>query len=202
MRQSAFAVLAMCGVLLAASAGAAVIPINPGNVGDTFIEREVPFADLNGTALNGQELMLDFVFTDLKYLQVGGTQTVVEVILITDVAIAPNQSPAVDGYLSDIGGVSIHTADATFSTLLADATIWVDYALFFDPIPTSTQYYDVHFTLALPTLAGTVTGGSIFLSNGKDSEPLEVGSSVPEPASLGLIGLGGLALRRRRRRMA
>ena len=190
---------AVATLMISATAGAATISINPGNVGDTFTQREVAFGDLNGTALGGQQLLLDFVFTDLKYLQVEGTQTIVKVVLITDVPTATTQSLALDGYLSDIGGASIHTADFTSSTLIAGATVLVDYILDFGPIPTSTQYYDVHFTLNMPTLAGTVTGGSVFLSNGKDAEPLEVGQ-VPEPATLSLMALGGLAMIRRSRR--
>jgi hypothetical protein len=194
------AVTALAVVMLAfaGTASAATISIDPGNVGDTFTEREVAFGDLNGTALGGQQLLLDFVFTDLKYLQVEGTQTIVKVVLITDVLTATNLPPALDGYLSDIDGASIHTADFTSSTLVAGPTIQVDYILDFGPIPTSTQYYDVHFTLNMPTLAGTVTGGSVFLSNGKDAEPLEVGQ-VPEPATMTLLALGGLALLRRKR---
>ena len=97
------------------------ILIDPGAVGTSFSSQFFSPTDLNGTALNGQTLDLDFVFADMKHLEPsflanspGAYQ--VHFTMFHNLRSDPGDPTSATGFLSDENGdpvTSIVSASAT-----------------------------------------------------------------------------------------
>lgn len=186
------AMLSVILVLVAVEAKANPIILDPGPIGPTPSVFDIPFSTLNGTAVSGQGLSLDFLFTDSKRVQVLDDQHVIIAFLFTD----------------DFSGESLDTLQGT--AFLRDGT-GADFtgpmtlqhpqpsnnagrllaflptgAVFGQPNPVATpfSYYGVHYDVMLPELSGvTITSAQLRIVAAN-------AIGVPEPSSLILLATG------------
>ena len=198
-----FAVLAMS--IFPSFSHAVIIPVDPGPIGSKFFIKNIPFTEMDGQALDGSSVILDFVFTDMKQLEIVDTFSpsntgFFRVIfdtngLTTDPAPFPSN---VDGFLSDEFGFSI--LDATSGGGQASTGDQGKATINFNNLSEGIVFHDVHIVLDLPNIpSGQITAARFFFAS--DDVSLQVGRStgaVPEPATLSLLGMGILLLHRRR----
>lgn len=200
-------------LLASTNASAIEITIDPGNVGDTYTERSFGFSELDGALFNGSSYVLDFVFADMKHLEINKTSGFQAAIVLrhNQGQRGPIQSPGPSGFLSDEFGANIQGPSQTGRTTNSD---WYRYSLAFFFIPFDEFiFHDVHFTITLAPFEldeefVSIESASLILQSFGDDGFLEVGewtsdpTDIPEPATLGLfaIGLAGLGVMTRRRR--
>ena len=190
---------------LAGPAQAVVINIDPGNVGDSFIDRSFDLSDLNGTSADGSTLTVDFVFSP-KSLTANAGQISADLRLNWSRSVS---FPSLDsGALLDENGNAILAA-ASSGVLNIFGTSHVFESGYFNP---DVVFSGIRFSLWLPdTLGGEVVSASLLLDRGVHNRTFSVGvlQQLPEPATMALFGLGlaglgvaglGVAMRRRGQR--
>lgn len=159
----------------------------------------------------------------------GGTGTIIGPLNVTGGALTPGASPGVMNITGDfnqgaggtttfeIGGPTPGTGagfhDQIVATGNADIDGIINFILFggFLP-PAGTSTYDVltassitlqpGLTTNFPTVAGTTFSAAIINSSGGQILRLTANNSIPEPATLTLMMLGGAMMLRRRKRSA
>jgi hypothetical protein len=193
----------------AATARADTILINPGDPGDSFQSDTFPFTDLNGTALLGQTLDLDFVFTDNKFLTAlfdSGTYRITLTLIHTGDNDTAPAGIAVN--LSNQGGGNIQDASAT-TTLAAGPSL--TYRGEFDNAD-GLAHFDVHFDAPLPSLsphtivAATISFAVTDPAEGNEivvgqAEPISTASTFVGLLSMSITGLLGHSWLRRKQRL-
>ena len=198
IKKLALAVAAALGTFaLAGPAQAVVINIDPGNVGDSFIDRSFDLNDLNGTSADGSTLTVDFVFSP-KSLTANAGQIRADLRLNWSRQVSfPDHDR---GALLDENGNAILAA-ANWGVLSMFGTSHVYELGFFNP---DVAFSGIRFSLWLPdTLGGELVSASLLLDRRVPNRTFTVGvlQQLPEPGSLALFGLGlaglGLAVRRR-----
>ena len=161
----------------------------------------IPFTDLNGTSLSGQNLSLDFVFTGPQFVRLFSVTADFGLL----VKLQTN-SPGLAGFLDGTGFVSdklgnplqppqsLGSASSSGGSMMAE--------LF--PLspgsgapPRPFDIFDVHFNLTLPSNSSfEITGSEFHLLSDADG-PFGVGPGVPSdivPESAGAVYLLGMGL--------
>lgn len=165
----------------------------------------VPFADLNGTSLSGQNLSLDFIFSGAQFVRLFTVTNDFEV----SVKLQTN-SPGLAGFLSGTGfladqfGNPLQSPQDLGSASSSDGSMVAGLFPLFAGAGAPTRpfdFFDVHFDLTLPSNSSfEVTGGEFGLSSFGLGGPFGVGPGVPndivpdaaDAAYLFCIGLVGL----------
>jgi len=147
--------------------------------------RRLLFDDLNGTALDGSSLDLEFVFSDSKFLELlpgGSPLYAIEVLFLTDstVGISPPALPT--GALTFFGS-EIATEQTRGSSGNSIAPASFGYLLNFDR-QLFSQHSGVNFSITLPTLASTDIVGAELSFFGADTVVQGSAAVVPEPTSM------------------
>ena len=198
---------ALLGVLLVLGLGggaqAVVIPIDPGNIGETFTNRSFAFTQLDGQNLDGSAVALDFVFAP-KQLQVASMGVFNFQVSFEIPSLLTFVPPPASPFLLDENGNSIPTSFlASVGQTLGAPPNRITYGAFASLPPLSFQ--GVRFLITLPTFGAGQVSNARFDINGPSGDLLTVGAQsqqIPEPATLALFGFGlaglGWAVRRRK----
>jgi hypothetical protein len=199
----------VAALLAVATAHATLIQVDLGATGRLTSDTTVLFGDLNGTALNGQSLSLDFVFANSEFARLFTVTTSFEV----SVSLQTNGTGLVGfldgtGYLTDQNGGPLHAPQALGSASSSDASMTA--GLFpLSSVSTPLDDYGVHFDLLFPLNPSLeITGGEFRLYAYGDSGPYGVGPGVPrnivpeggDTAILLAISLTGIVMAYRRMR--
>lgn len=180
-------------------AEAIVINIDPGNVGDSFIDRSFDLDDFDGQSADGSVLTVDFVFSPKRLAASAGA---------VDARLQLNWSDSIsfpfgsgDGFLLDENGNAILTSSSAL-TASPDATTTIRGFDFANP---DIVFSGIRFSLTLPDDLGAEVVSASLQLNGlilDTTFTVRGPQQLPEPATLALFGLGiaglGLALRRRK----
>ncbi len=173
------------------------IQIDLGPPGTYATDITIPFSALNGTALAGQSLSVDFVFANSEFLRLF-TATTSFSVLIT---LQTNGSGLVGflqgtGYLTDILGSALEPPEILGGASSDDGRM---FAGLFPQVGRPIDIYGVHFDLTFPTsLSVAVTGGQFRLLS--DDFVFGIGPGlpadiVPETGSTAiLLGMSFLAI--------
>ncbi len=194
--------IALC-LFASSNAEAINIVFDPGTVGSSFQNQTISFTDLNGTNLNGQMLDVDFLFDDMKHLELKFNDFIptnfsysVQLTLFHNAEILDSLPLSVNGFLSDENGNSIA---APFILFIGQGpTVSVDYGLaFIESSVDSLIHHGIHFDITLPNIIGVVTGGQLDLEITSPTGEITVGQweAIPEPSTLfGLFTISGILL--------
>ena len=149
------------------------LPIAPIMVdpplGTSAFSINLAFSALNGTAVDGQSLSLDFIFADEKWIYASSANHGVLLMLQTT-NIGPFIPTSVSGtgsFLDDggnsIGGaMSLYQGGTNDGGLLA-ASLYSGAAMnLLNPIVGPFSYYGLHYDITLPTMSGkTITSAQL-----------------------------------------
>ena len=194
--------IALC--LFASSNSQAInIVVDPGTVESSFQNQTISFTDLNGTNLNGQMLDVDFLFDDMKHLELKFNDFIptnfsytVQLTLFHNAEIPDPLPQSLNGFLSDKNGNSIATPSILF--IGQASTVILDYGLIFiESSVDSLIHHGIHFDITLPNTIGVVTGGQLDLEINSPTGEITVGQweAIPEPSTLfGLFTISGVLL--------
>lgn len=192
MKTSLFAAIALA--ILATSHAVQGVPvrIDLGAPGRYSTDTMVRFSALNGTALLGQSLSVDFVFTNSQYVRLFTGTTSFSVL----VTLQTNGFGFVGflhgtGYLTDCLGNALEPPENLGSASSYDGRMLVD---LYPQVSRPIDFYGVHFDLIFPTNPTVVvTGGQFRLFS--NSGPFGIGPSVPDTGSTAiLLGTGFLGI--------
>ena len=173
------------------------IQIDLGAPGTYSTDMTSPFSALNGTALAGQSLSVDFVFANSEFLRLFTVTT----SFSTLITLQTNGSGLVGflhgtGYLTDVLGNALELPEILGSASSDDGRM---FAGLFPQVGRPIDIYGVHFDLTFPTnLSPAVTGGQFRLLS--DGSAFGIGPGlpaniVPETGSTAiLLGMSFLAI--------
>lgn len=131
-------------------------------LGNSPFALNLAFSALNGTAVDGQSLSLDFIFADEKWIYTSSNNHGVLLMLqTTNVGpVIPTDVPGSGSFLDDggnsIGGpMSLYQGTTNNGGLLA-ASLYSGAAMnLLNPIVGPFAYYGLHYDITLPTMSGT-----------------------------------------------
>lgn len=173
------------------------IQIDLGAPGTYSLDTTVPFNNLNGTALLGQSLSVDFVFANSQFVRLFTVTTSFSVL----VALQTDGSGLVGfltgtGYLTDSFGNALEPPEILGSASSDDGRM---FAGSYPQVNRPIDFYGVRFDLIFPTNPTVaVTGGQFRLLS--DSEPFGIGPGLPTDivpdsgSTAALLGLGFLGI--------
>ena len=182
---------------------AMTIALNPP-LGPSASTMDLQFSQLNGTAVNGQSLSIDFLFADEKWILANNDSHGVLLMLWTT-----NIGPTISSELSGTGsflnhdGKSLVGAMNTYppgttndggrlvASLYSGATMQQ-----LNPIAGPFVYYGVQYNVTLPSMGShTITNAQLRFINTQLVSVPDMGSSL---ATIAVGVLGFAAMRRRR----
>jgi hypothetical protein len=164
----------------------------------------VPFADLNGTSLSGQNLSLDFLFSGAQFVRLFSVTSDFEV----SVKLQTNSVGLVGfvdgtGFLSDQFGNPLQPPQVLGSASSSDGSMLAGLFPLFAGGGAPSQPFDffaVHFDLSLPNNSSFEITGSEFELLSVAGGPFGVGPGVPNDIvpdtadSIYLLGIGLVGL--------
>jgi hypothetical protein len=177
------------------------IQINLGTSPALSTNLAIPFADLNGTTLSGQNLSLDFVFSGPQFVRLFSVTSDFEV----SVKLQTNSLGLVGfvdgtGFLSGQLGNALQPAQVLGSASSSDGSMS---AVLFPLFPGSGapgrpfDFFAVHFDLTLPSNASfEITGSEFELLDSGLGGPFGVGPGIPNDIvpdradAIYLLGIG------------
>lgn len=175
-----FSLLALA-VLGTTTVRAVSISINPGLPGTLASDVTIPFNDLNGTALLGQNLTLDFTFSGSEFVRLFTVTTNYEI----SVRLQTNGSGDVGfltgtGFLLDQNGNPLQTPQDLGGASSSDASMTAGLLpLLPGDLSRPFDHFGVQFDLLFPNNPSVeVTGGEFRLLAYGDSGPFGIGPGV------------------------
>ena len=143
----------------------------------------VPFTDLNGTALSGQDLSLDLVFSGTQFVRLFSVTTDFQISLKLESNTPGSPGfPSGTGFLSDQLGNPLLPAQVLGSASSSDGSMLI---LLLPLLPGSGapdrpfDFFDVHFDLTLPSNSPFEITGGEFALDSVSGGPFGVGPGVP-----------------------
>jgi hypothetical protein len=201
-----FAAVAVLLLARGEKSQAVAIPINLGSSGFSF-DISFPFNDLNGTSLAGQNLSVDFIFTNPAFVRLFTVTTDFGAAVRLDTNGSDVGFLTGTGFLIDAQGNALHTAEKLGSASSSSTM----FASLFPPagLQRPVDFFGVHYDLMFPNNPGVdVTGGQFRLFTRGAGGPFGIGPDVPADlvpdigGTLLLFGIGLGALGVLRSRMA
>jgi hypothetical protein len=198
------AVLALA-MSIASNALADTIPIALGAPGTLSFDTTIPFQELNGTFLQGQNISLDFVFSGSEFARLFTVTTTYEASITLQTGISDNVGLLLGtGVLLDSSNppIPIGTPQELGSASRSDGSInAVLFPLLSGDLSRPLDHFGVRFDLTFPTFPDAqVTGGEFRLLVDLGAGPFGIGPglpadivSIPENGSSILFLSGGLA---------
>ena len=201
--KSPFSLTLLClGAMCCPSAKATPISINNGPAPSITSQVSTSFSALDGVALQGQTLSLDFNFANNNFARLFSITDPSFTILIT----LQTNGGGVVGFLSGTGSLldqngsvfgppeSLGSASGDDGSMSAG---W--FPLLSESLPRPLDFYGIHAQLELPTnLPFSITGGEFqLLASGLPHDVFGVGPGIPRdivPDSASTLLLFGLAL--------
>jgi hypothetical protein len=175
MKTSLFAAIALVILISSGAVQGVAIPINLGPPGALATDTTISFNDLNGTGLVGQNLSVDFVFTNSEFVRLFTVTTDFSAL----VTLQTSSSSSVGflsgtGYLTDSLGNALESPETLGSASSSAGSMTVG---LFPTVGRPFDFYGVHLDLTFPTNPALVTGGQFrLLSN---TGPFGIGPGVP-----------------------
>jgi hypothetical protein len=197
--------------LLAATTHAITIPIDPGPQGRVRGDETISFAALDGLALSGQTISLDYTFTGDKFLRMlpETSKSFIFLVILDTNATGFLPWPTGSGFLTDANGNDIggDFAGGGSSSGQPGEQLDAGFALFplllnggSDVLPV-TDHFDfsgAHFDLTFPDVQGSqiLDARLLLLTNANHpwNDVWVIGPHMPDSgATLSLFALGVLA---------
>jgi len=168
------------------------IQIDLGTTGTLSSDTKVAFSDLNGTGLVGQNLSVNFVFTNPEFVRLFSVTSGFSASL----TLQTSSSSFVGflsgtGYLTDNLGNALEPPETLGSASSSTGSMTVS---LFPQVSRPIDFYGVHYDLTFPTNPAVVTGGQFRLLS--DTGPFGIGPGVakdivPDTGNTAiLLGLG------------
>jgi len=177
--------------------------VDPGNIGDVFTIRELPFNSLNGQALDGGTVPLQLEFSDMKHIEFSGENFIVSLLFsVNGTPILPTGRSS--GFLSDENGANIFELEHIAHSVAENQFNLLLRAL---DVQDSLIFHGLHVDIALadsdPSGSLQIEGGTLRLNTSTVNSEFEIDAlAMPIPATLPLFltGLAGIGLLARRRK--
>jgi len=176
MKTSLYAAVALAIVASSEAVQGVSIQISLGAPGALSFDTKVPFNDLNGTALLGQSVSVDFMFTSSEFARLF-TVTTDPLVLLT---LQTKNSGSV-GFLQGTGQLidnlskALEPPETLGSATSSAGTMIVGLS---PQVKRPIDFYGVHYDLTFPNNPGVaVTEGEFRLFS--DSGPFGIGPGVP-----------------------
>lgn len=190
--------LACAATQIAHAATTETVLLDVGTPGTTKFQIDGVFSELNGQPIDGSTIVLDVLFSNPVQINnlFGGGDFVTDVELYHPVSLASeNGSTSGIALLDANANPILDFAEAEYSRFIGRVSSGTEIMGFENPVD-GLIFHGVRFDFTLSVEPVTVNSSRFTIFN--EAGELEV---VPEPsaAALGLMGLGGLLMSRRRR---
>jgi len=161
---------------------AVAISLDLGPAGNITSEVVTSFSALNGLSLAGQNISLDFTFTNAEFVRLFTLTSESFSTLLTLQTSGTGLVGFLDGtgFLSDQNGNPLHSPQILGSASGSDGTMAAGLFPFFsNELQHPLDFYDVHFDLTLPVNSSISITGAQFSLNSEPGRPFGVGPGVP-----------------------
>jgi len=174
--------LIVCGALFPPAARAIAISLDLGPSGKITSELNTSFNTLNGVALAGQNVSLDFTFTNAEFVRLF---TATSESFSTLISLQTDGTGLVGfldgtGFLADQSNNPLHSPQTLGSASGGNGSMLAGLFPFFsNELQQPVDFYDVHFDLTLPVNSSVSITGAQFALNSEPHHPFGIGPGVP-----------------------
>ncbi len=182
------------------------ISVDLGSPGSIWTEQTFSFSGLNGTALNGNSISLDVMFSNEEFIRVFSTTAVTFDVLLRLQSDANGLVGFARGtaYLLDQNDTALHTAQVLGSSSSDAGSLNLGlFPVLSGELSQPFDFYGIHYDLVLPSYSAAITEGELMLVSQDPVGPFGVGPYLPVDnlpdrggtlllLCLGLTGLVGL----------
>ena len=170
----------ICAAFLPSAARAIAISLDLGPAPNITSEFTTSFSALNGVSLGGQNLSLDFTFTNAQFVRLF---TITSESFSTLVTLQTNGTGSVGfldgtGFLTDQSGNPLHSPQVLGSASGNGSMVAALFPFFSNELQRPVDFYDVHFDLTLPVNSSVSITGAQFALN-SPGQPFGIGPGVP-----------------------